>query len=103
MKKQLGGVAVAVAGVIGFASPAAAGPIVVAPGYDGLITTTESMSFDFSGCDGTVDFVKDQEVNGVDIFTYLGTSPTGSGTWTFSSPDPGNFKIIVNCFVNGTL
>lgn len=105
MKKRLGGVAIAVAAVIGFASsPAAAapaGPIVITPGYKGVITTNEPSTFLFTGCDGTIEFVLavfDENLN--EIFTFLGSVPGPGGSYTFSSPTPGTFKIIVNCFVD---
>ena len=102
MKKRLGGLAIAVAGIIGFASPAAAAPIVITPGYKGVITTNEPSTFEFTGCDGTIEFVLavfDENLN--EQFTFLGSVPGPNGSWTFSSPTPGTFKIIVNCFVDG--
>ena len=105
MKKRLGGIAIAVAAVIGFTSPAAAvpaGPIVITPGYKGVITTNEPSTFLFTGCDGTIEFVLavfDENLN--ESFTFLGSVQGPGGSWTFSSPTPGTFKIIVNCFVDG--
>ena len=105
MKKRLGGLAIAVAAVIGFTSPAAAvpaGPIVITPGYKGVITTNEPSTFLFTGCDGTIEFVLavfDENLN--ESFTFLGSVQGPGGSWTFSSPTPGTFKIIVNCFVDG--
>ena len=105
MNKRLGGLAIAVAAVIGFASSAAAapaGPIVITPGYKGVITTNEPTTFEFTGCDGTIEFVLavfDEDLN--EVFTFLGSVQGPGGSWTFSSPTPGTFKIIVNCFVDG--
>ena len=103
MKKRLGGVAIAIAAVIGFASPAAAAPIVVTPGYKGVITTNEPSTFFFTGCDGTIEFVLMYFVDGVEVDRFLGSVPGPNGSWTFSAPTPGTFKIIVNCFVDGVL
>ena len=106
MKKRLGGLAIAVAAVIGFTSPAAAvpaGPIVVTPGYKGVITTNEPTTFEFTGCAGTIEFVLFYFVDGVEVTRFLGSVPGPNGSWTFSSPTPGTFKIITNCFVDGEL
>ena len=106
MKKRLGGLAIAVAAVIGFTSPAAAvpaGPIVITPGYKGVITTNEPTTFEFTGCDGTIEFVLFYFVDGVEVTRFLGSVPGPNGSWTFSSPTPGTFKIIVNCFVDDEL
>ncbi len=106
MKKRLGGLAIAVAAVIGFTSPAAAvpaGPIVVTPGYKGVITTNEPTTFEFTGCAGTIEFVLFYFVDGVEVTRFLGSVPGPNGSWTFSSPTPGTFKIITNCFVDDEL
>ena len=101
MKKRLGGLAIAVAAVIGFTSPAAAAPsnpIVITPGYVNVITTEESTTFQFTGCDGSIDFVLAFFIDGVEQFVWLGTQEGPGGSFTFTWPIPGTFKIIVNCF-----
>lgn len=101
MKKRLGGLAIAVAAVIGFTSSAAAvpsNPIVITPGYVNVITTEESTTFQFTGCDGSIDFVLAFFIDGVEQFVWLGTQEGPGGSFTFTWPTPGTFKIIVNCF-----
>lgn len=106
MKKKMGGLAIAIASLIALAAPAAGAPtspITITPGYVNVITTEESTTFEFTGCEGgTVEFVLAfTPAGGKEEFEFLGSLPGGSGSWTFSRDEPGAFKIIVNCFIGG--